>query len=285
MLEEEVRQRVEAMIGFAPNAWREVHGGYTPAKRYVVRNGSRSAFVKLATTPLTAGMLNREIGIYQNLSGPFMPQVLGWHDDHVSPILAIEDLSTAYWPPPWTEETTALVLDQIGLMHRSSGSIERRGFLDGGREPGWASVARDPAPFLAMGLVTPEWLEAALPALIDAEMRCELDGEAVTHLDLRSDNICIHDGIVKFIDWAEGGVGSAAVDLGFFLPSFAFEGGPTPDAVMPRAPEVAALVSGYFASRAGLPIIADAPLVRRVQREQLSTALPWVQRALGLPAI
>ena len=53
---------------------------------------------------------------------------------------------------------------------------------------------------------------------------------------------------------------------------------------MPGAPEVAALVSGFFASRAGLPIIPDAPFVRRVQREQLSTALPWVQRALGLPA-
>ena len=280
---EELRQRVEAMVGFAPDEWREVHGGYTPAKRYVVRNGSRSAFVKLATTPLTARMLTREIANYQNLSGPFMPRVLGWHEDAVAPMLAIEDLSTAYWPPPWTAETAALVIDQIHRMHGTSGNIERWGFLDGGREPGWASVARDPAPFLSLGLVTQEWLRVALPGLVDAETRCELGGEAVTHLDLRSDNICIHEGTVKFIDWAEGGIGSAEVDLGFMLPSLAYEGGPTPDVVMPGAPEVAALVSGYFASRAGLPIIPDAPLVRRVQREQLSTALPWVQRALGLP--
>lgn len=284
MLEGEVRQRVEAMIGFAPEEWREVHRGYTPARRYVVRKGSQSAFVKLATTPLTARMMTREIANYKNLSGPFMPKVIGWHEDAVAPMLAIEDLSTAYWPPPWTAETTALVIDQIHRMHGTSANIERWGLLDGGREPGWASVARDPAPFLSLGLVSGEWLEAALPALIDAETRCQMDGEAVTHLDLRSDNICIHDGVVKFIDWAEGGIGSAEVDLGFMLPSLAYEGGPLPDAVMPKAPEVAGAVSGFFASRAGLPVIPDAPFVRRVQREQLSTALPWAQRALGLPA-
>jgi hypothetical protein len=51
---------------------------------------------------------------------------------------------------------------------------------------------------------------------------------------------------------------------------------------LPDAPEIAAWLAGFFAARAGLPIIPDAPLVRRVQREQLSTALPWAQRALGL---
>jgi len=50
------------------------------------------------------------------------------------------------------------------------------------------------------------------------------------------------------------------------------------------APEVAAWVSGFFAARAGLPDIPDAPSARRVQREQLSTALPWAQRALHLGA-
>lgn len=94
-------------------------------------------------------------------------------------------------------------------------------------------MARDTAPFLSLGLVTQEWLRVGLPVLVDAETRCELGGEAVTHLDLRSDNICIHEGTVKFIDWAEGGIGSAEVDLGFMLPSLAYEGGPLPDAVMP----------------------------------------------------
>ena len=45
----------------------------------------------------------------------------------------------------------------------------------------------------------------------------------------------------------------------------------------------AARVSGFFAARAGLPGISDAPRVRVVQRQQLATALPWVARALDLP--
>ena len=110
-----------------------------------------------------------------------------------------------------------------------------------------------------------------------------MTGDALTHLDLRSDNLCItHEG-VKFIDWAEARRSSSRVDLGFFLPSLAYEGGPLPEAILPDAPDLAALISGFFALRAGLPDIPGSPFVRRVQREQLSTALPWAIRALGLP--
>ena len=87
---------------------------------------------------------------------------------------------------------------------------------------------------------------------------------------------------MKFIDWAEACRSSAAVDLGFFLPSLAFEGGPPPETILPDAPEIAAAVAGFFAARAGLPDIPLSPFVRRVQREQLSTSLPWAARALGL---
>ncbi|HEY3235528.1 MAG TPA: hypothetical protein VGJ84_12495, partial [Polyangiaceae bacterium] len=45
----------------------------------------------------------------------------------------------------------------------------------------------------------------------------------------------------------------------------------------------AAIVSGFFAARAGLPMIPDAPRVRWIQLEQLRIALPWVARVLGLP--
>jgi len=41
----------------------------------------------------------------------------------------------------------------------------------------------------------------------------------------------------------------------------------------------------YFASAEGLPGISDAPRVRLVQQQQLSTALPWAVRALELPPL
>ena len=85
------------------------------------------------------------------------------------------------------------------------------------------------------------------------------------------------------IDWAEACCGNAALDLGAWLPSLAFEGGPLPEQLLPDRPEIAAWLCGYFAARAGLPTIPDAPRVRQVQREQLGTALPWMVRALALP--
>jgi hypothetical protein len=54
-------------------------------------------------------------------------------------------------------------------------------------------------------------------------------------------------------------------------------------AATPGLPEIAALLAGYFCARAGLPEIPQAPHVRRLQREQAGTSLPWAARVLGLP--
>lgn len=274
--------RIARILGWAPDRYRRVRGGYTPTARYLASGSGGSAFVKVATTPLTVGMLHREIAAYRAVSGPFMPTLHGYDDDPDIPILIIEDLSAAAWPPPWTPETIEQVLAAIGIMHATPSTLPAGTLLDG-REPGWPTIARDPRPFLSLGLVTPGWLDAALPPLIEAETSCSLAGEALAHFDLRSDNLCITRGGVKFVDWAEARRSSARVDLGFFLPSLAFEGGPPPETILHDAPDIAALVSGFFALRAGLPDIPDAPYVRRVQREQLSAALPWAIRALALP--
>ncbi|MGV8831755.1 MAG: phosphotransferase [Devosia sp.] len=281
---EALRNRIEAILGFQVVEWTLVHRGYTATRRYVARSGSQSAFIKIGTSAITAGMVNREIAIYRSLTAPFMPSLVGASTDPIEPVLVIENLSSAAWPPPWPTPRLSVVLEQIKEMHRTVSDLEAKTLLNDQRKAGWLTVAREPAPFLSLGLASREWLEKSLPTLIDAEQRCQLHGNSLTHLDLRSDNICIHEGQVKFVDWAEAGTGNAAVDLGFFLPSLAFEGGPSPDKIMPSAPEVAALISGFFAARAGLPTIPDAPFVRRVQLEQLSTALPWAQRALELPS-
>lgn len=278
----EIVARVEELLGWAPESWRPVYGGYTPTARYAVAAGGRTGFVKIATTETTAWQINREIAAYSGISGPFVPRVLAADAHPTTPVLIIEDLSAATWPPPWTDELLGQVLDAIAEMHRTSTALAHGGLLQG-RDAGWPSVAANPEPFLSLGLVSSKWLEHALPALLAAEAACVLTGDALTHLDLRSDNLCLTPNGVKFIDWAEACRSDAAVDLGFFLPSLAFEGGPPPETVLPGRPDVAATVSGFFAARAGLPDIPLSPYVRRVQREQLSTALPWAIRALDLP--
>ncbi len=279
----EVVARVEHLLGWTPDTWRPVHGGYTPTARYAIASGTRTAFVKVSTTPVTAAQINREIVAYAGISGRFVPQLLATDPNPDQPILIIEDLSTATWPPPWTDRLVAEVLEAMAEMHTTRTQLRHGGLLEG-RQAGWPTVASDPTAFLALGYVTAAWLDRALPALIAAEQSCRLTGDALTHLDLRSDNLCITATGVKFIDWAEACRSAADIDLGFFLPSLAYENGPLPEAIQPGRPDIAAIVSGFFAARAGLPDIPLSPYVRRVQREQLSAALPWAIRALGLPS-
>jgi hypothetical protein len=279
--DEAIANRVAHMLGWAPNQWREVRGGYTPAARYVVEAGSSRAFVKVATTPRTAMSLRHEGHAYGVVQPAFRPRLLGWQDDDTQPILVIEDLSDAAWPPPWRDEQVADAVACIKGLHASSADLPI--FADRhGREPGWGSVANEPELFLGLGLVTAHWLANALPALVEAERACATEGSAVTHWDIRSDNMAFTESGLKLIDWSEACLSNPDLDLAGWLPSLCFEGGPTPEHFLPHAPEVAAWISGYFAAHAGLPIIPNAPFVRRVQQEQLSTALPWVQRALRL---
>jgi hypothetical protein len=275
--------RVRRLLGWTPDAWRPVVGGYTPAARYVVEGGGRTAFAKIATTPLTADFLRGELRAYGGLSGPFMPRLIGGEDDPAEPILIIEDLSDAAWPPPWDAVRVAAARAAAASLHASSADLPAFAERHAGHGLGWAMVAADPAAFLSLGLAGADWLERTLPALMAAEAACRTGGDAPCHFDLRSDNMAIRPGGALFVDWSGACLANPALDLGAWLPSLAFEGGPPPEAILPDAPEVAAWVSGFFAARAGEPVIPDAPFVRRVQREQLTTALPWAVRALGLP--
>ncbi len=282
MIEQAHLETITRILGWEPASLSPVRGGYTPAARFVAQQGEQRAFVKVATTPLTATMLRREIAAYRTLVDAPNPRLLGFDADLTLPILIIEDLSGATWPPPWTDHAVSAAIAAIEALHAMQADLSPFEAIHGSDLGGWSAVRADPSAFLALGLTTRDWLESALPALIDAEAACDTAGSAPTHFDLRSDNMCIVAGAMKLIDWAEACLSNPRLDLGFWLPSLAYEGGPPPEAILPDAPEVAAWVSGFFAARAGLPDIVDAPFVRRVQREQLSTALPWARRALRL---
>jgi|HubBroStandDraft_1064217.scaffolds.fasta_scaffold33809_4 hypothetical protein len=281
----EIARRVAAVLGWRPQSWRRVSGGYTPALRFVAVAGERSVFVKIAVSPITVRMLRREAAAYRALRAPFVPAFVAFEDDETWPLLIIEDLAGARWPPPWDTALVGDVVAVVKAMGRAPADLPRFAEVQPQMSGSWAKVAADPGPFLSLGFTSDAWLATALPTLVGAEAACQLDGDSVCHFDLRSDNICRAPGGVKFVDWSAACLGNPLVDLGGWLPSLEYEGGPAPEAVIGHAPEVAAWVSGYFAARAGLPDIPDAPFVRRVQREQLSTALPWAARALGLPPL
>ena len=286
MLRRELRSRIERLVSAKVESYRRVEGGYTPALRLLCRTDATSVFVKIGTTPPTSWNLSREIRIYNSLSGDFMPRLVACEDHESEPILIIEDLSAQHWPPPWDERRIELTLSQINALHNTSAAVEPYAQVHGSLDDGnWRAVAADPEPFLALKVADAKWLEAALPSLLEYEESCSTAGESLAHWDLRSDNICITAEHAMFIDWNGACLSNPRLDLGFWLPSLQYEGGPEPEKILPDAPEVAAWVSGYFAARAGLPEISDAPRVRTVQRQQLETALPWAVRALDLPSL
>jgi aminoglycoside phosphotransferase (APT) family kinase protein len=110
-----------------------------------------------------------------------------------------------------------------------------------------------------------------------------LDGDALVHLDIRSDNVCIGGSGALVIDWNHAAIANPDLDIAAWLPSLHAEGGPLPESILAEAPSFAAWIAGFFSARAGLPDIAEAPHVRPLQLMQARTALSWAARALGLP--
>ncbi|WP_293853621.1 aminoglycoside phosphotransferase family protein [uncultured Alsobacter sp.] len=258
-----------------------VRGGYTQAERWLVTPASgRRVFVKIATSPMTRTWMKSEIAAYGALSGGFMPRLVVASGEGAHPFLVLEDLSGATWPPAWSQERVARVLDALEALHASRAALPPFATVFPEGLSGWKDVAADPAPLLSLGLVSPEWLAANLPLLRRVEDAFDPAGSVPLHLDVRSDNLCFRDGTAKLVDWNFACLGNPRLDAGFWLPSLEMEGGPSPESVMPDAADVAVVVSGYFAARAGLPAPSPAlERIRALQKAQLRCALGWVTRA------
>jgi len=296
-MDEALRHRLQDLKGSALSSWQRIERGYTAAQRWLLRfaDGS-SAFAKVGVTPLTAEFLLSEQRSYQRLKAPFMPRLLGFDADPNCPLLLLEDLSAARWPPPWQAgdielflrtmqqvATTGPLPDDFPSLSEDYGaacSAERCA-------SGWGAVARDPSAFLGLGLCSAAWLSQALPRLQEAQNDAVVEGDALVHNDVRSDNLCISaDRGMLLIDWNLPRRGNARFDIAFAAPSICLEGGPLPEELVADDDgRLAAIVSGFFAGRAGLAQIPDAPRVRWIQLQQLRMALPWVVRVLSLPPL
>jgi Phosphotransferase enzyme family len=281
---EDAREALTARLGVRP--LHRIHGGgYTLMEHWLVEleDGTR-AFAKVAIDEPTAGYVRDEHRVYSQVEASFLPDFLGWDDDGERPILVLEDLTGAHWPPPWRQGDVELVREALDELH-STEPPEKLPRLTIDELHTWREVEADPAPFLGLGLCSAEWLDEALPELLRATERCEVRGDAFVHLDTRSDNVCITDDGAKIVDWNWAGLGNPLVDLAFWLPSLFAEGGPPPTEVLPDAGDLPAVVSGFFAPIAGLPPPSGAPTVRPLQLVQLKVALPWAVEALGLPPL
>jgi Ser/Thr protein kinase RdoA (MazF antagonist) len=279
-----IADRVARCLGQRLVGWQPVAGGYSPALRLIVRCADgRSVFVKGATDARTATWLRTEYGVYSQVRATFLPVVRAWEDDGTLPFVVLEDLSGAVWQASWTPDRITRVLDTLRQVTatRAPGWLpaleDRRPSLSG-----WARVQQDPEPFLRLGLCSAAWLAESIDALVATEARVQLSGDELVHGDVRSDNLCFVGDRIVLVDWNWACRGNGIVDVAAWLPSLHLEGGPLPDSVLPEHPHFAAMISGYFAARAGLPVAQASTHIPAFQGAQLQVAFAWAVRALRL---
>jgi hypothetical protein len=278
-------ERLSRVLGTEVRSLTRLHSsGYTVAYHGIAElaNGT-TAFVKAATEPVTAEFIRDEQRVFGALEGPFMPALLAL-DDTEPPLLVLEDLSAAHWPPPWHGGMIDAVRETLAAVAATPPSevLPPVGVYRARLTTGWSEIEADPGSFLALGVCSAQWLADALPALREASETAPIDGDSVLHLDVRSDNLCIAERGAVLVDWNHACVGNPELDVAAWLPSLRLEGGPKPEDILPGASGFAALLAGFFGCRAGLPPPPTAPTVREFQLAQLRVALPWAARELGL---
>lgn len=281
-----MRSEIERIVGARVVGLEHVEGrGYTHAGRHrAFLDDGHAVFVKSAVDELSAGWLRTEIGVYTKLRASFLPAFHGWAEHDGLPLIVLEDLGGAHWPPPWRDgdvDAVRRALQQLAATPPPEG-IQRVPRDELAFE--WREVERDPEPFLATGMVSRAWLEEHLAPLRDAAERATFDGDALLHLDVRSDNLALRGGQAVLVDWNWVCVGNGVLDVVGWAPSLHFEGGPRPEELVAGdgVAELAAALAGLWAARVGLPPPPTAPRVRVGQRQQLSVALPWACRLLGI---
>jgi hypothetical protein len=280
-----VIERVSAAVGKPVRSLHRVQTrGYALAYHAIAEfDDGSTAFVKAGAEEITSGFLRDELRFYESVEGFFMPRLLG-SDAGEPPVLVLEDLSDGRWPPPWDGHAINSVRESLAAIWATRPPDWVPAVTDVREEllGGWAEIERDPAPFLSLGLCSTEWLEAALPTLRAAAENAPIEGTALLHLDVRSDNICLTERGAVLVDWNWVHRGNPDLDLAAWAPSLHLEGGPAPERLLPGGGRLGAALAGFFGARAGLPPPPTAPKVREVQRAQLEVALAWAARELEL---
>ena len=285
-----IRDRTDGALGQPSRDWATPDTGLSAAARYSVtlEDGGR-VFVKAATDEETERWLRNEYLALQCVPGRFGPTVVAWLDEPGSrPILVVEDLTGAHWPAShqgvdWRPGDIDRVLSAVqDLSTVRAASMFAPTQVAPPLWPTFVSEGPDHDAFLELGLCTPAWFSSAEPALLDAEAALDDSGDWLVHGDLRSDNICLEDERVVFVDWSHASRGHSEHDLALLLPTLLLEGGPQPYDVMPAGGSWAAAGAALLAHRRlhdqGLPQWLANVFVRLI-----AIQLSWAASCFGLP--
>ena len=255
---------LERILGAAVESLTFGSGGYSPALRALARLADgRSVFAKMAVDRATASWLRSEHRVYEVLDGSFSPGMHGFLDGEY-PLLVLDDLSAARWPPPFENGDVGRVLatlNSVSTAARPASLPHARNLVAWGEL--WRRSDENAAALIELGMFTMRWWREAYPVLSAAADPRLLEGDALLHCDVRSDNLCFAaDERTMPVDWNWASCGAAELDTAFRLPSLRLDGDPRPAAIADIDPGYVSLVAGYFAQSAVLPEIPEARCLR-----------------------
>ena len=198
-----------------------------------------------------------------------------WQTDELDRVMAaVESLATQLTPSPIAADW----LGEAGNRVRESGR-------------GWSDAAAEPATVDRLDPWTRRHLRTLLT--LEADIESAARGRTLLHQDLRADNVLLTDDAVRVVDWPHARIGAAWVDLLWFAPSVAMQGGPAPEALLrqfgpaggadPDAIDVViAAIAGFFTLGSLLPDPPGLPTLRAFQAAQGGIARSWLAQRRGL---
>jgi aminoglycoside phosphotransferase (APT) family kinase protein len=296
-----LRAEIEGRLGSAVVAARTQPGGFSPgvAARLELADGRR-AFVK-AVSPVPNAVAptiyRREGRIVAAIpaSAP-VPRLVFMLDDPTGwVVLAFEDVEGRQPAIPWQDSELAAVLESMAALAADLTPSPLRPPLVadaaeafGSADLSWASLVA--APNLGLD----PWSTRHLDGLVALEAAAgeAARGETLLHFDLRADNLLLTNDGVRFVDWPHAHVGQAFVDLVWFAPSVAMQGGPRPqelvarygparDAEAPALDAVIAAVAAFFTAASLQAPSPGLPTLRAFQAAQAEVARSWLAERTG----
>ena len=299
----EMRAEIERRLGSRVVGADTQVGGFSPgvAARLRLADGGR-AFVK-AVSPVpnavAPSIYRREAQIVAAIpaSAP-VPRLLFVLDDGPDGwvLLAFEDVEGRQPALPWRDDELETVLEAMASLATDLTPSPLRPPLVGdaadafGRadDLSWASLVAAPNSALD------PWSTRNLRRLaaLEARARKAAHGETLQHFDLRADNLLLTADGVRVVDWPHAHIGRPWIDLVWFAPSVAMQGGPPPGELVRRyAPArdadpgaldaVIAGVAAFFTAGSLQPPSPGLPALRAFQAAQGEVARAWLAERTG----
>jgi aminoglycoside phosphotransferase (APT) family kinase protein len=297
-----VREAIEGVCGARVAEAQTQPGGFSPgvAARVCCADGNRW-FVKAASAeinPDTPRLHRQEARVLADLDSPIaaghlpVPRLRGTVELGPWFALVIDDVAGHQPELPWQDSELDLVLaalDRLGdALTPAPVKVPSVEEYMGADFTGWRTLARTPGD----DRIDP-WSRARLDELaaLEATWAAHAAGITLLHADIRADNLLVTGGGVQVVDWPHACHGAAFVELVFFAPSVAMQGGPAPAALLARSrtgreagrealAAVVCAMAGYFTERSLRPPPPGLPTVRGFQAAQGEVTRAWLATLL-----